>query len=220
MSLELPKSGIYMIRNAISGKVYIGSAMNLERRQREHFNMLRRGAHHSRRLQNSFDKHGERAFSFAVLARCTEPESLTRVEQRFIDFHRAAGPNGYNSRPKADSNLGHKFSAETVEKNRRAQTGKKQSAETIEKRFASMRGRPLTEEHKKKLGDSKRGRSRPDVIKWAPEKFSKFSADVVAQIRADRASGSRLIDICEKYGCSMATASYVSRGIGAFYSKV
>lgn len=41
------KSGIYQIRNLVNGKVYVGSAVNLQHRRREHRSDLRNGNHHS-----------------------------------------------------------------------------------------------------------------------------------------------------------------------------
>lgn len=209
-----------MIKNIITGKIYVGSAVDLERRKKEHFRRLDGGCHHSKKLQNSFNKHGASAFKFIVLVRVVRADSLVKIEQEYIDYLGAFGPNGYNSRPKAESNLGHKFSAAIVEKNRLGHIGKKQSPETIEKRIAPLRGKPLTDSHKKALGDSKRGKPRPDVKKWAPEKFSRFSVSHVLAMRADKAAGMTYRLLAEKYKCNISTAYNAVNGIGEFYSRI
>ena len=35
------KSGIYKIRNLVNGKIYVGSAVDFDKRKREHFNLLK-----------------------------------------------------------------------------------------------------------------------------------------------------------------------------------
>ena len=58
-------SGIYEIVNTVTGKRYVGSAVNLEKRELSHFSGLRRGDHRKAHFQHSFDKYGESAFEFA-----------------------------------------------------------------------------------------------------------------------------------------------------------
>lgn len=56
------KSGIYMFRNLINGKRYIGSAIYLIGRRGDHLCMLRDNTHHNIHFQRSFNKHGEEVF--------------------------------------------------------------------------------------------------------------------------------------------------------------
>ena len=51
-------SGIYKIQNKNTGKCYVGSAVNIDRRKKKHFLELRNGIHHSLKLQRSYNKHG------------------------------------------------------------------------------------------------------------------------------------------------------------------
>lgn len=50
------KSGVYEIRNTISGKHYIGSAVNLRNLERQHFQRLETGVCHSEPLQQTHEK--------------------------------------------------------------------------------------------------------------------------------------------------------------------
>ena len=51
------KSGIYIIRNTVNGKIYIGSAVNLEKRLYEHFWALRKNKHINKYLSLIYLNH-------------------------------------------------------------------------------------------------------------------------------------------------------------------
>jgi group I intron endonuclease len=60
-------SGIYQIRCVPTGKIYVGSAVNLRKRWQQHKSRLRIGKHVNRYLQAAWDKYGQEQFAFAVL---------------------------------------------------------------------------------------------------------------------------------------------------------
>lgn len=92
-------SGIYMIRNRHNGRRYIGSAVSLGARKREHFLALESGVHGNRKLQEAWLKDGKEAFYFKVLKRCPI-DRLHKWEQRYIDKYDSVR-TGYNIAPKA-----------------------------------------------------------------------------------------------------------------------
>lgn len=94
-------SGVYAIKNTFTLKVYVGSSVSVERRRRTHFRDLKNGAHHSVKLQRSWNKHGAEAFIFEVLEAAPKGSLMLR-EQHWIDALCAAG-NGYNVNPAANS---------------------------------------------------------------------------------------------------------------------
>src|SRR3990167_2156415 len=94
-------SGIYRIVNTVNNKQYIGSAINLRKRENEHFAHLRRGVHHSPYLRRSYTKYGGDAFVFETLITC-HPTMCIWYEQQFLD----AWKPEYNLSIKADSRLG------------------------------------------------------------------------------------------------------------------
>ncbi len=68
MIAMLPRSsGVYQIRCVPTGKIYIGSAVDLKARWDGHRRRLRRGVHHNAHLQYAWDKYGEASFEFSVL---------------------------------------------------------------------------------------------------------------------------------------------------------
>ena len=77
------KGGIYKITNTVNGKIYIGSAVDLSRRKRDHFWSLRKGTHCNAYLQKSFNKYGENNFSFEVLSTCL-PEFCIEDRKRHV----------------------------------------------------------------------------------------------------------------------------------------
>ncbi len=82
---NLPRtSGIYQIRCIPTGKIYIGSAVNLCLRWELHRSRLRRGIHHNSHLQNAWDRHGEMNFEISVLE-LVERSNLLSAEQAWID---------------------------------------------------------------------------------------------------------------------------------------
>lgn len=58
---------IYRFINTVNGKCYVGSTKHLRARRNLHIWELRNNRHHCRHLQNSWNKHGEAAFSFEIL---------------------------------------------------------------------------------------------------------------------------------------------------------
>ncbi len=70
------RSGIYAIVNLKTEKFYIGSAVKLNSRKSLHLNQLRKGKHHSKYLQNSYNKHGEECFIFKVLEYVEDENNL------------------------------------------------------------------------------------------------------------------------------------------------
>lgn len=67
-------SCIYQIKNVITNKLYIGQTKDYYSRIRSHLYFLRRGISDCKKLQYSFNKHGEDAFEFSIIEMCPEDE--------------------------------------------------------------------------------------------------------------------------------------------------
>jgi group I intron endonuclease len=81
-------SGIYLIKNILDDKVYIGSSINLKDRRYKHFWMLERGIHDNQHLQNSYNKFGEENFKFEILENC-EYDLLVEKENYYIEKYKS-----------------------------------------------------------------------------------------------------------------------------------
>ena len=157
------QSGIYSITNTVNGKKYIGSAVNFDRRFKDHKKRLLANAHHSTKLQNSWLKHGAAAFVFEVIEYCCDHKLLIECEQKWIDKFHSFSQMGYNESPTAGSPLGVKhseksksnmsaaakkrgFCMDKIEAMRAANIGRKMSPDTRAKIAASKIGKPRTKE--------------------------------------------------------------------------
>ena len=165
MSSTIPAtSGIYRIVCVPTGKLYIGSALNLRTRWYDHCKLLQRKTHHNPKLQNAWNKYGKGTFTFEVLE-LVLPISLTAREQYWLDKLKPFGKRGFNLAPVAGSNFGRKDSPEVIERRRlrqlgtymsdeaklhmaQAQTGRTHTTETREKMRLSALGRPRSAETK------------------------------------------------------------------------
>ncbi len=151
-------SGIYLIRNAINGKRYVGSARHIENRWCMHRGLLRRGTHHNPHLQAAWAKHGEASFTVSVLEVVMNHQQLVPREQHYID---SLHPE-YNKNPIAGSRLGTHHGA--AAKAKLAVAGRAHSAESEARRIASLRGRTLSAAHKESLAAA-----------WAAQKGNKYA---------------------------------------------
>ncbi|GAQ23914.1 GIY-YIG catalytic domain containing protein [Deinococcus grandis] len=112
-------AGIYSITNRLTGQVYVGSALCVRGRWATHIWRLRRGNHHSRRLQGAWTRDGETQFAFALLEQVTAEQHLLTIEQAWINFLRAYAPRGgYNTSPLAGSTRGIKKTPDQIERHR------------------------------------------------------------------------------------------------------
>lgn len=76
------KSGVYRI-TVNSKKSYIGSSTNLYLRCCQHLAHLRKNKHHSRYLQHSYNKYGEKSITFEVLEICPKNIKILREKERY-----------------------------------------------------------------------------------------------------------------------------------------
>lgn len=161
------KSVIYQIRNLITNKLYVGSALNRSKRWAWHKYKLNLNDHSNRYLQRAWNKYGEAAFEFRVIEFVDDKSKLLEREQFWIDWMQCCNPAiGYNIRKQAASNIGVVFSKETRAKMSMSKIGNKvnlgrtHSEETKAKMSLSRKGKPKSKEHVAKvvLANSKRKR--------------------------------------------------------------
>lgn len=116
-------SGIYRITCTVTGKFYIGSAINLRRRHDNHFFHLQRNDHENPKLQNAWNKYGAESFTFEVLE-LVLPMSLTAREQHWFNKLKPFGNKGFNIMKVAGSSMGRVVSPETRKKIADGQRGR------------------------------------------------------------------------------------------------
>ncbi len=188
---ELNQTGIYVIINRDTGKAYIGStSQSFRKRWNTHKSDLRKGKHHSPRLQNAWNKYTEFRFEFKILEVVPKEEwvdnkYLLDIEQIYLDTYQPE----YNICKIANSLLGTKRSEEARLKMSVAQKGRVQSEDTKKRRSETLKnighkpsvectykatqtrlGVPRSEETKAKLRQSNLGKT---LSKESRDKISK-----------------------------------------------
>ena len=76
-------SGVYSIENTKNGLVYVGQSANIKTRWQEHVRTLKANKHPNRRLQADWNEHGESAFKFSIIEKCTY-DQLANRERHYI----------------------------------------------------------------------------------------------------------------------------------------
>lgn len=150
--------GIYRIINIANSKYYIGSAINLANRKRQHFSELSLNKHTNKHLQNAYNLYGENSFLFDVIEFC-ENDFLIEREQFWIDAYKREGCPLYNLCSIAGSRLGTRVS----------EVSKKKISLSKKGVPAHNKGKIMSDEQKEKISKALTGRERPiaDVIKTA-----------------------------------------------------
>jgi group I intron endonuclease len=172
--------GIYKIQSICKPeRIYIGSSSNIYRRWQGHISQLKRGIHHSKKLQRHYDKYGESDLCFSLLLGC-DKEDLIKLEQYFMDSYKPYFNNLLKAKPvkyiphteetkekMRQSRIGHKLSDETKKKISKSHKGIRPSRETIEKLRTSHLGqrRPHTEDQINKIRESNKGLKRSEEAK-------------------------------------------------------
>lgn len=130
--------GIYCITNIENDRFYIGSSIDLEQRRSNHFSNLKKGKHHSYKIQKDYNIFGKDAFVYDVLEVCEKiKEVLITREQFYLDFYDPY----YNVLKKADSSMGSKRTDEYKKKMSDMFKGKKWTEEAKAKYSKTMSGR-------------------------------------------------------------------------------
>lgn len=151
-------SGIYKITCTVTGKIYIGSSVNIRKRWNAHRSYLNRNVHPNPSLQNAWNKYGEFGFIFELLEE-VQPEELITREQYWLDMLKPYVDNGgfnvalYASAP----SKGMVVSQETRGKLRLVHLGKPKSAEAVRKLSNARQGMKLSDETRRKISESKKG---------------------------------------------------------------
>lgn len=112
--------GIYSITNKLNSHRYIGSSINVSRRKKEHFTLLKTNKHHSQYLQNAWNKYGEDMFIFSILENVEDNNLLIPKEQWWLtntpceyNISKVAGNKGIGEENK-DSKICFQYSLDGV----------------------------------------------------------------------------------------------------------
>src|SRR3990172_3924362 len=156
--IENMDAGVYALLNMENGHSYIGSSVDLHRRQHDHFAQLTSGRHRNHRLLRAWRAFGPEAFVFMVLAVCL-PRQLFWLEQMAID---GWSPE-YNGSTLAPTGMkpGWHHTEEAKTRMSKTRTGRKLSRAHCDAISAGRRGIVFSEATRKKMSDAAKRRPRP-----------------------------------------------------------
>lgn len=137
-------SGIYAIIHRETGRCYIGSAVDLERRRKRHLQHIKNGG--LQRIHAAVIRHGIDQFDFEVLERCHK-QCLLEREGFYIALFDSTSSSDFNVQAVPVARYGWTITEATRERLRLAHLGKKLSLETRLKMRASAKGKIRSPEH-------------------------------------------------------------------------
>jgi len=146
-------TGIYIIKSKIKPeRVYIGSAISIIQRWRDHISTLKRNIHRCPILQNHINKYGVKDLEFSILEECIIDNLLER-EQYYLDTLKPF----FNVLKVAGSPIGHKHSEYTKSIMNISKIGTHHSEETKRKISEAHKGKKLSEKTKKIMSEQRKG---------------------------------------------------------------
>lgn len=90
------KCYIYFIINQLTNERYVGQTTNFSRRKNEHLEKLKENQHPNPKLQNAYNKYGEKNFSIEKITfENLSKEELNKQEIYYIDYYNS-WERGYN----------------------------------------------------------------------------------------------------------------------------
>lgn len=183
-------SGIYMIRNLVNDKVYIGqTTMRFAKRFWHHNWMLQHNKHDNKHLQNAWEKYGSENFEFSVLYIRNGAEKLDDKEIYYIKEYDSVN-NGYNIQNGGQVILCNYISADS-----RKRVG--------EINRARMFGTKLSDSTKKKMSESRRG---------SKNGFAKLTEQDVIEIKQMIKDGYKPKEIYTKFGITYGNFKMIRSG--------
>lgn len=199
--------GVYMFKNNINNKVYIGSSAELSKRKENHIYSLRKGKHHSVYFQRAWNKYGEESFEYKILELLddnTSTAELLEKEQYWLDKTKCYEKEyGYNILKVAGSNKGFKMSKESRAKLSKSRMGIRPSKETRLKLSISKRKENLSKETREKLTKRNLGELSPN---------SKLKESEVIEIKKLLAKGVSRKEVAEKFNYSLKAMQKIAIG--------
>ena len=159
---------VYVIKNLVNGKVYVGQTKNLTKRKRKHFGVAKSGD--KRPLYAAIRKYGKESFLFEILEECDDILIEQREQFWIKQYDSFNTVKGYNLTSGGEHNV---VSDETRQRLHEMNVGE----------CNPFYGRHHTEEARHKIGEASKNRSEQtrERISQSNKKHSKLHADVMRE---------------------------------------
>jgi|SRR5208282_1073649 len=119
------KYGVYLIHNILNNKIYVGKAVDIGRRWKEHVSMASNPNAHKYPIHRAIKKYGKNNFVFSILQIFDDEMIALEAEKYWIQYYASNNKNfGYNITEGGEGISGYHHSPESREKMRVSQTGK------------------------------------------------------------------------------------------------
>lgn len=209
------KPGVYIIRNGVNGKYYIGETMDVYGRMKHHRHDK------SQIIHRAFKKYGKDNFDVEVYYLPDfKKQDLIDLEEQLIIKYNSIYPTGYNILYKGVDRTGFTHTDEAKQIMREKALGRKHSDESKLKMSLSRKGKtgtPCTEERKIKMAEERRGiklseehkqkislgltgkKMSPEAIEKRVQSFSGFKhSDECKQRMSELKKGTKMSDEAKK----------------------
>lgn len=146
---------IYMIKNKVDGKCYIGQTIekDINTRWKKHKRNINSDGCPA--LYGAFRKYGLENFEFKIICICFD-DVCDELEINYISKFNSIAPNGYNLETGGNKNkIVH---PDTCKRISEALTGKKHSEERKTKNSNAQKGKKWSDEAKLKMSQSRKGK--------------------------------------------------------------
>lgn len=162
--------GIYMIRNVINDKKYIGKSFDINKRWSNHKYKLNKGAHVNNHLQNAWNKYGKDNFEFSIIELCNEDDLNDReiywikvTDAYYNGYNQTEGGEGTHLPEEVKAKIGaaaKEWWANPENKNRMSEARKGEGSFWYGKMFSKDMIQKLSEAHKNPSEEVRQKQSR------------------------------------------------------------
>ena len=180
------ESGVYLIVNLVTQKVYVGSTKCFCQRARSYRYSLKSGCS-QKKLALSYQKHGPKSFVFIPVVMCSL-RALPMLEQFYIDLFNAVD-EGYNTLREAYGRRSDEFSSEH----------KQRLSDSNRRRKGRLK---FSDSARANMSEAMAGHKNPRC---------KLTPDQVLEIK-DLIGTMPGVRIAERYGISESTVSHIKTG--------
>ena len=194
--MNTQKHYLYIIRNLLNNKIYIGQTINPKKRWCAHKTTSKKPIQY---ISKAMAKYGINNFTFEIIAECLSQNDTDKVEVDLIKQYDSCNKYiGYNIKSGGIVSTGWHHTNETKIKISKSEKGKIISAESKLKMSNSKKVRPCSTETRLKQSETKK-----------KNKLLKFNDIIIAAIKNEYNSGDTMSVLSKKYKTRRSTISKI-----------